>query len=273
MSQNPSPPSPLATAEPWDTVSAAYTEELLPLFELFARDALDRADLPPNARIVDVAAGPGTLSILAAQRGARASAIDFSQSMVTRHRQRAAQLKLENAIEIFHGDGQNLPFASDHYDAAFSMFGLIFFPDRLAGFRELRRVIRPGRKAIVSSWAPFEGAFGILMDVVRANLPGIPFGQGQAPLGHPDDYHREMKDAGFSAVDVDTILHTLNAPSVEEFWESAQRSNVAVILARRKLGEDQWTRLAPSILTQLRKELGTGTVAVSARAHLGIGTK
>ena len=57
-------PSPLATPEPWDLVAAGYTAEALPYFERFSRDALRLADLPAGARVVDVAAGPGTLSLL-----------------------------------------------------------------------------------------------------------------------------------------------------------------------------------------------------------------
>jgi ubiquinone/menaquinone biosynthesis C-methylase UbiE len=270
---NPSPQNPLATAEPWDTVAPAYTDELLPLFELFSRDALDRADLPAHPRVADIAAGPGTLSVMAAKQGARVWAIDFSPVMIGRHRERAVAQGVIDQITLLEGDGQKLPWESDQFDAAFSMFGLIFFPDRVAGFREMHRVIKAGRRAIVSSWAPFEGAFGVLMDTVRAHLPGIPFGQGQAPLGKPEDYHREMKEAGFSDVRVETILHAMTAESVEAFWENVQRTNVALILARRKIGEDAWATLSPGIVAQLRKELGAGTVSVSARAHLGIGAR
>src|SRR4029077_13952354 len=74
--------SPLATAEPWDLVAAGYTAEALPYFEVFSRAALQAARLPSGARIVDVAAGPGTLSLLAAAAGARVSAIDLSEGML-----------------------------------------------------------------------------------------------------------------------------------------------------------------------------------------------
>src|SRR4029077_9096481 len=108
----------------------------------------------------DVAAGPGTLSLIAAAAGARVSAIDFSERMVDEFRTRAAAAGLAGALDIRVGDGQALPFESAAYDCACSIFGLMFFPDRHAGLREMRRVLRPGGRAIVSSWVPFDGPFG-----------------------------------------------------------------------------------------------------------------
>ncbi|HEY4328817.1 MAG TPA: methyltransferase domain-containing protein [Phycisphaerae bacterium] len=264
--------NPLATAEPWDHVSHAYTAELLPLFELFSRDALRLADLPPAALIADVACGPGTLSLLAAAQGHRVEALDFSAQMLTQFRQRAAGLHLQNRIEIQHGDGQHLPFSDKNFDAAFSMFGLIFFPDRIAGFRELYRTLKPNRPAIISSWAPFEGVFGIMMDIVRAHVPELPFGQGQAPLGTPEAYQSEMSAAGFTHIQVQTIPHDLPAPSAADFWASAQRTNVAIILLQQKLGPQKWSTLSPSILKKLQTELGEGPILVRARAHIAIAT-
>ena len=74
--------SALATAEPWDLVAVNYAAESLPYFEAFSRAALRLAALPPKARVADIAAGPGTLSLLAAAEGATVSAIDLSADMV-----------------------------------------------------------------------------------------------------------------------------------------------------------------------------------------------
>src|SRR3954469_11684124 len=126
----------LGTAEPWELVAPAYDAELVPYFTLYARDALARIAPPRGARIADVAAGPGTLSLLAAAGGARVSAIDISPRMVEALRARAAAAGLAAAVDARVGDGQRLPFDSGAYDAAFSMFGLMFFRDRAAGLGE-----------------------------------------------------------------------------------------------------------------------------------------
>jgi len=263
--------NPLATAEPWDLVADAYTDEALPHFELFARAAWAAAALPPGARVVDVAAGPGTLSLLAAAAGARVSAIDFSEQMTDRFRERATALDLAGACDIRVGDGQKLPFPDGAFDAAFSMFGLMFFPDRQAGFRELRRVLKPGAPAIVSSWIPFSGPFGALMRIVNELIPGLPLAGGKPPLSDPDDFRREMTEAGFPSVTVQTVARELTSPSFDAFWDSMERTNAPLVLIRHRVGVERWAELAPQIRERVRAALGDGAPVISRGAYLGIG--
>ncbi len=264
--------SPLATVEPWNLVADAYTVELLPQFELFARDALRLALLPKSPRIVDVATGPGTLALMAATEGARVSAIDFSPVMIANLRRRAEEAGL-NAVDARVGDGQALPFDNDAYDGAFSLFGLMFFPNRAAGFRELCRVLRPQGRVVVSSWAPLEGPFALVMDSIQAMLPGLPFGRGKAPLGDPEEFTREMTDAALREVAIHTITHSLTAPSLSEFWSLVQRTTAPVVLLRRKLGEERWAEVARGVFDRLRSTFGEGPIESLFTAYLGMGVK
>ncbi|HVT09649.1 MAG TPA: class I SAM-dependent methyltransferase [Polyangia bacterium] len=269
----PPPSSPLATPEPWDLVAAAYAAEALPYFEIFAREALAHAALRPGARIVDVAAGPGTLSLLAAAAGARVSALDFSPRMVAELESRRAAAGLADAIEVRAGDGQQLPFESGAYDAAFSMFGLMFFPDRAAGFREMRRVLRPGGHAIVSSWVPFDGPFGAIMKMAAELVPGRPLGGGGAeqPLASPTDFEAEMSAAGFGSIRVVTVPHELKLPSFDAFWTAMQRTNAPLVLARHRVGAERWAVVGPQLRERLRATLGDGPLVAGRGAYLGIG--
>ncbi len=266
-------PSPLATPEPWSLVADAYTAELLPQFELFARDALRLASLPQAPRIVDVATGPGTLALIAAKdHGAQVSAVDFSPVMIKNLQRRAEQARLA-PIDTRVGDGQTLPFSDDTYDGAFSMFGLMFFPDRGAGFRELRRVLRPGRRAVVSSWAPLDGAFALVMDGIRVMPPDLPFGDGKGPLSDPDEFKGELTAAGFRDAAVHTVTHPLTVPSLVEFWGLVQRTTAPVVLLRRKLGEERWAEVSRGVFDRLRNALGARPVTTSGVARLGVGVK
>ena len=263
---------PLATKEPWDLVADAYTADLLPWAERFAREALRLAALPPAPTIVDVATGPGSLALVAAQDGATVSAIDFSTVMIANLRRRAKELGLAIA-DVRVGDGQYLPFDDKTFDGAFSMVGLIFFPDRAAGFRELHRVLRSGGRAVVSSIASIEGPFALVLDGIHALLPSLPIAEGKMPLSDPEEFTREMSAAGFHEVTIHTVTHLVTTPSLTEFWENTQRSAAPVALLRRKLGEGRWSEVATGVLDQLHKTLGDGPVEELYTMHLGVGVK
>jgi len=140
---------------PWDLVSLGYAAEAQAVMLPFSRDAIDLVDPKPSARVLDVAAGSGMLALEIARRVARVDAVDFSNEMLARLEEGRQASGLTN-VHARWADGQALPFENATFDAAFSMFGLMFFPDRKQGFAELYRVLKPGARAAVSSWAPIE---------------------------------------------------------------------------------------------------------------------
>jgi SAM-dependent methyltransferase len=263
--------SPLSSPEPWNLVSDDYTLELLPMFELFSRDALELAATPPGARLLDVAAGPGTLTLLAAESGRSLSAIDFSPQMVTNLKRRLNGAQLGADVRL--GDGQALPWADGEFDAAFSMFGLMFFPERARGFSELWRVLKPGGVAVVSSWAPFEGIFKSVMEAMREVLPDIPFGAGKGPLGDPDAFREEFAAAGFRDVKVHERTHTLPAGSPAEVWAQCQRTTAPIVLLKNRLGATQWDTVTSGVVARLERQYGTGGLDMTTTAYLAEGHK
>ncbi len=116
---------PLATPEPWDLVAEGYVAENLASFEAFAREALRL--VPATGDVLDVAAGPGSLSLQAARTAQQVHAVDFAPAMLEQLRARASAAQVEN-VQVQVADGQDLPFPDARFDASYSMFGLIFFP-------------------------------------------------------------------------------------------------------------------------------------------------
>ena len=263
--------SPLATPEPWDLVAPAYAAEALRHFDVFARAAIELAALPPRPRVADVAAGPGTVSLQIAVAGGRASAIDLSRAMLIELRKRASAAGLEGAIDVHHGDGQRLPFETGVYDAAFSMFGLMFFPDRQAGLREMRRVLRSGGRAVVSSWVPFDGPFGELMNAARELIPGLPLGGGKQAMSTAAEVAGEMTAAGLRDVRVEIVPHAITAPTFDAFWDSMLRTNAPLVLLQHRLGE-RWNAIAPKIRARVRATVGDGELTIGRGAFVGLGT-
>ena len=268
------PPSPLATPEPWDLVRDGYVSELWDQFSAFAKDALELANVAPGADVLDVCTGPGTLALQAAVTARRVAAVDFSPRMLEEVGRRVLAAGFAN-VEAVQADGQALPFGDASFDAAFSMFGLIFFPDRAKGFRELHRVLRPGGRAVVSSWRPFDtappikAAFEALLEL----MPELPFGKSKAPLGEPDELRAELEGAGFTAVDVRQFSHKNVASSAGALWTSMGRSTAPFVLLRRRIGEERWAALSEGVIARLTARFGPGPLDIEPLALVGMGTR
>ena len=264
--------SPLAQPLPWDLVSAAYTEEIVPQFELYAADALALCGGSAGKRVLDVAAGPGTLGLLAARDARLVQCLDFSTEMVTRCAARLHAAGAHNAV-VMRGDGQDIPFADAQFDVAASMFGLIFFPDRHRGLRELRRVLRPSGVAVVSSWRPFEHAplIGGLMQALAEALPHMPFGKHKAPMGDASEVEAELRAAGFTGVAVHQVTHVAEAPDLVTFFATMQRTLAPLVLLRHRLPAAEFDAMVGQVFASLRARFGDGSVASPMPALIGVG--
>ena len=103
------------------------------------RLGVERAGLPSNPVILDLASGTGDFSKLVSRRypGARAVAVDLTERML----RLAKQSGVECAV---CGDAGALPFADGSFDGVFVGYGLRNFPDLRLAVAEIERVTRPG---------------------------------------------------------------------------------------------------------------------------------
>ncbi len=264
--------SPLANPLPWNLVSTDYEREVVPMFETYANAALELAAPPAGSRIVDVACGPGTLSVLAAKRGLAVDALDFSPQMIGLLEARAKGL----AVTARVGDGQALPYADGTFAAGFSMFGLMFFPDRAKGFRELRRVLAPGARAVVSSWPPaeLEPMFAAMFAAIRPAFGELMKGQPPPPSAPPlttEDACRAEMSAAFSRVEVHVVTQMQRAPNVDAMWEMMARTMAPLVLLRNGLGDAKWAPHDAAARAAMRAIAGDGPVEVKMPALVTVG--
>ena len=122
--------NPLSTVEPWDLVTDGYVQELIPVFQKWTRDSLKQVPLKSTDAVIDIACGPGTVSLLVAPMVNNVTALDFSEEMINALRGQIDRSGITN-IDARNCDCQALPFEDEQFDAAFSQFGLMFFPDRM----------------------------------------------------------------------------------------------------------------------------------------------
>ena len=126
----------------FDTTLVAYERWGQPCSETFSRAALDGAALPPAAAVLDVCGGLGALAVPAAERGHHGRAIDISTGMIQRANERLKPYPGWSA-EVM--DAMELQYADNEFDAAFSVFGVVYFgPGTAKALAEMLRVVRPG---------------------------------------------------------------------------------------------------------------------------------
>lgn len=267
--------NPLSGPQPWDLVAEGYVDVAMPLLGLFGEVAIERAGIGAGMQVVDVATGPGTVACRVARMAASVDAIDFSAEMVARCRERAAVLGLRN-VTVLQGDGQALPYPDEAFDLGFSMFGLMFFPDRPRGFRELYRVLRPGSRAFVTSWASVEESPLMLARIAawKAADPNAPSPQKNVmTLENPELFASEMVAAGFVDVAVEPVYREREFRNLDELCEGATRGNAPFEIVRREIGEQEWRRRVDIMRDYLGDHYGPFPLRLGSTANLGQGRR
>ena len=270
--------NPLSAPEPWNAVADNYLDVNLPLLGMFSDVAMEKVQTAPGMRVIDVATGPGTLACRIAPSVERVDAIDFSPEMLGHCLARVAELGLAN-VYVQHGDAQALPFPNATFDLGFCMFGIMFLPDRPRGFRELYRVLRPGGRALLTSWAPIERSsyMQTRVNALRAADPDAPntaseIARNVLTLEDPDLFAKEMHDAGFADVSVEPVVRERAFADADELFLSLTRGNAPFELLRRTLGEPIWQERLRGIRRHL-ETLAPFPTRLALTAWLGQGRR
>jgi ubiquinone/menaquinone biosynthesis C-methylase UbiE len=261
----------MQTPKPWDAVAPTYAEDV-GQWTAYAEEALRVVPVATDARVLDVACGPGTLAFLAARRGARVDAVDFSPGMIEQLRARAAREDMHN-IQASVMDAQALTYADGSYDAAFCLFAFFFFPDRARAFGELFRVLRPGGRALIATWAPIERrpVMRIMFEAVAEALPDLPR-PTKGDLQDPSECIAEMGAAGFQDVTAHTFTASMGFDSPEHYVELMVRSAAPFVLLRAKLGEGAWHEAMQKVTGAVRRRFPSGA-ELTAEAIITTGSR
>ncbi len=140
-------------------------------------------------RVLDVAAGTGNASIVAAQRGAQVTASDLTPELFDAGRARAKSEGVE--LDWVEADAENLPFEDESYDVVMSSIGAMFAPHHQDVADELVRVCKPGGTIALLSWTP-EGMIGALFRTMGPFAPPPPPGAQPPPLWGSEDHLRDL---------------------------------------------------------------------------------
>lgn len=267
--------NPLSQAESWSRVAEGYAEMADWVMSPFAKKAIEISNITPASRVLDVACGSGILTCMLSNQVKEIHALDFSHDMLNELKKRLLKRELFN-VETLEADGQNLPFDDNQFDHAFSLFGLMFFPDRIKGFKELHRVLRPGSAAIISSWAPLEKS--TLMQTtgaaINSALPDAPSPRANSrSLENPEIFKAEMEEAGFENVLIQECAMNLPAISTKMFWKLMSEGGAPIALLQSKYSADEWHMISTKIMNYLHETYKESPIQLMTTAYFGIGIK
>jgi SAM-dependent methyltransferase len=218
-----------------DRIAQSYHNAFSVVTDRAIEPLLAAARVGAGTRLLDVAAGPGTLTAKAAARGADVTGVDLSSAMVALARQ------LHPGIEFREASADALPFPAASFDAVTCSFGLGHFASAEHVLAEFARVLATGGVAALSWWAPFaqnriNGVFYETVQALGARPPGtIPAGP---PIDRFSDHERLselLRAAGFDHVAIDEVTFTHALRDADELWELAMGSFArvsSVILAQ-----------------------------------------
>lgn len=191
--------------------------------------AVRAADVTADETVVDVACGTGNAALAAARRDARVIGTDCATRLldVAAERARAAGVQLD----LREGDLLALPVDDDCADVVLSVFGVVFAPDPVAALHELRRVLRPGGRAIVSAWVPagpIDAMLGAIGRIV-ARITGDPPAPRLA-WHDPDVLGPLAAEAGLVLEETISCRLPIRAPSTEAYLDINREHPVAVAM-------------------------------------------
>ena len=261
----------------WDAASQGYADKIAPfMMESFAVEFIERLDANDNTEALEVAAGSGALTTTLAKNVKSVLATDFSPKMIE-----LLKLKIDKAgftnVSFALMDGQALELGDNEMDRAACSFGLMLFPDRHKGFKELSRVVRPGGKAVVSGWAGpdrFE-AFGLFLGAMQQAFPDFSKPASPPPvfsLSDIDSFKSQMEAGGFQNVNVEYVAKELTLDNFDALWAMLTTGAPPIKLLFDRIGAEGKDKLHDTLNEMLEKRFGNGPIILTNTATIGVGS-
>ena len=214
----------------WETSSQYWNKHQALIEIMFAplsRALIEDARIVSGQTVLDVGGGSGEPSLTIAPivgESGHVTYTDPAAGMVRAARAEAARRGLTN-ISFHQCPAEQLPFADNSFDAAVSRLSVMFFPDVLAGQREMLRVVKPGGYISFLVWAAREvnPYFKVVTEVLDRFVPADAEDEdapGAFRFATTGKLATALREAGAADVRERELAFTIEAPiTVERFWE------------------------------------------------------
>jgi SAM-dependent methyltransferase len=222
----------------WDKAALHYENYWQQQLKPAQDKLLEMAGLQPGEKLIDIACGTGLVSLPAAEKVGKSGfvlATDISEGMVKIGTESAKERNYGN-IQFERMDAEELNVPDKEYDVSSCALGLMYVPDPVKALEEMRRVIKPGGRAVAAVWGQrdrcgWAAVFGIVDKRVASEVCPLFFN-----LGNRDMLKQSFEVAGFSNVIIERLTTSLIYHSDEEACGAAFAGG-PVALAYHKFSE------------------------------------
>jgi ubiquinone/menaquinone biosynthesis C-methylase UbiE len=245
------------------------------IFGEATRLMLEAAELGPGDYVLDIAAGTGDQSRLAARKvgpAGRVLAIDISAEML-KEAARLAELEGFTNITTRVMNAEQLDLADQTFDAVICRLGLMLVVHQQKALGEILRVLKPGRKlaALVWSTPDRNPLFSIPLAIVAKYITMPALTPNPFSLAGSGVFEQALREAGFREVSVQAVPIQFHFTSMDTFFQQIQ-SNL-VRNAMKQLNQQDQLRLREEIRQALSRFEGPEGLVVLAELLLGEGTR
>lgn len=275
---NPSPPKngTARVADLFNRVAPVYDSEPLRFFPLSADRLVEWLRIPPGAKVLDIAAGTGAVTIAAARavgpRG-HVTAIDIAERMLERAQTRIARAGMGN-VDFHLMDAQALAFQPNAFDFVLCGFGLFFLPDMTRALTDWVRVAKPGGAVAFTAFA--DDAFLPQADLFADRLQALGM-QFDTPrfawwrLRDANTVRALVAAAGLDEVEIHTQQMGYCLPNAEGWWEVVWNSGFRGFVERLPL--DARAAFKAAHLADIERLATEAGLALSLPIHFVRGRK
>ena len=190
---------------------------------------LAQSAVVPGESVLEIGCGTGAATVPFAEavgeRG-RVVGVDLSEPMLAGARQRIVASGLGN-IPLMQADAQVYRFEANRFDLIASRFGVMFFADPVAAFRNLLPAARPGGRLCFACWGPLEEnghwliPYGVALRQLGPPAPTPPRMPGPLAFSDRDYVRTVLETAGFADIEINRETPDIISSTPEEEAEHA----------------------------------------------------
>ena len=262
-----------AIAQRIDTTAAkAYEKHMVPgMFLRWTERVIAVAAPQPGEHVLDLACGTGIGARLVATRAGsngRVAGLDLDAGVIEVARNLSQQTGAR--IDWYCANALELPFDDASFDLCLCLQGLQFFADRLAGLRQIKRILKPTGRLVASIWGPIEFNKGHHAVVQALERQGVDASAAKkaCSFANPDEILETVNRAGFAQVDLRTEDGVSHFGSMQSFIDGMTIGSPSTRHAVARLPEGGRDIFVKEVSAMLEPYVVRGGLEYPMRTHI-----